>query len=175
MMLITGCNIQAALDDAIDPTYRCQTQSHLSGRINFTAAVPPSLTAPIIVQYSTDGFATAQLGQTITDNPQGLLSIPFDITTAVIAECPMTDGAVFQIRAFQDTNGDGTWESGEGAVVMMELQTAIRLTKCARSQINILMSRVSTFTSILRVANELQNTFVAPTLRGFDAGYFRPS
>ena len=78
---------------------------NLKGRVGFAQSVAIRLDAAVVIQYSTDSFATVVLGSTSQANPQGLVTIPFGI-------CAPSD-LDYQLRAFQDLNGHGTPDAGE--------------------------------------------------------------
>lgn len=79
---------------------------NIKGHINFTNAIAPTAGKNIIIQYSTDNFSTVKDSKTMY-NLQGLVTVPYSF-------CIDNDvNAV--LRAFQDDNKDGTWQSGEGA------------------------------------------------------------
>ena len=87
--------------------FNCEIQgNNVEGRIHFANGVPLESRTTILVQTSTDGFATAPEYTEHVDNLQGLISLPYDICA---------DPGSVSVRAFQDTNGNGAYDAGEPA------------------------------------------------------------
>jgi hypothetical protein len=110
--LFAACS-KEQVDNAL--TYLCTVDTEVTGRINYTGTVPPDPSAPIVIQYSTDNFATAPTALVVVTNLQGLLTFTFNASSTIAAGCPQTVGTVFKFRAFQDSNANGIWDSGEGS------------------------------------------------------------
>jgi hypothetical protein len=79
---------------------------NLKGHIDFTSAIPPSSDKRVILERSIDGGGTFAFAKNLS-NSQGLLSLSYTL-------CVDNDVNV-AVRAFQDDNGNGKWDSGEGA------------------------------------------------------------
>ncbi len=80
---------------------------YILGRVNFTDRVPPQSGVSVVIEYSSNNFTTIQ-GSTSVSNSVGLLTVPYNLGFA-------TGTADYvQFRAFADTNGNGTWDAGEG-------------------------------------------------------------
>lgn len=80
---------------------------NVHGRVNFDGAINVNSDAQVVVELSEDSFSTVKRSRTVL-NRQGLLSVPFSL-------CADSD-VPFQVRAFQDDNHNGAWDSGsEGA------------------------------------------------------------
>jgi hypothetical protein len=75
------------------------------GRINFNGPISPKPGSRIIVESSSEGFVKIQ-GRTEVNNEIGLLSVPFRLALS-------STGDVFEIRAFQDEDGNSRWTDGE--------------------------------------------------------------
>ncbi|HUP58540.1 MAG TPA: hypothetical protein VM598_13870 [Bdellovibrionota bacterium] len=76
---------------------------NLEGRITFGQGIPIRADAPLVIQYSTTSFATNGTPSTKT-NPHGLPTVPYGFCVPV---------GVYQLRAFQDLNGNGSLDAGE--------------------------------------------------------------
>ncbi len=77
---------------------------NLKGRLTYSDSLSRVPGAPIIIQWSTDNFATIA-GSRNWDNWLGLLT--FEYSACVDSEID------YQVRAIQDTNGNGQYDSGE--------------------------------------------------------------
>lgn len=83
---------------------------YFKGRINFTSQVQAQPGNTVIVQLSNDKFVTVYSSIRIR-NEAGLLTLPFEFPFpgAVSAWIGLS------VRAFQDSNGNGQWDNGEGS------------------------------------------------------------
>lgn len=80
--------------------------NNVNGRIYFPAGTPVEAGSTIVVQYSEDSFTTIEKTETVW-NLQGLVALPYSV-------CADQD-STFQVRAFQDSDGDGSYDVGEYA------------------------------------------------------------
>jgi hypothetical protein len=96
-LVTTGCGNQ--LNCAING-------DNVKGHIGFTSTITPKTTSQIVVQYSTNSFTSVSDSKNLS-NEQGLVVLPYTFCAA--------NDADIAIRAFQDDNGNGNWDSGEGA------------------------------------------------------------
>lgn len=78
---------------------------NVKGRIVFGPGAPARARANTIVETSTDGFATSGDSGTSEHNLHGFISFDYSL-------CAPND-ADFSVRAYQDENGNGTWDPGE--------------------------------------------------------------
>lgn len=76
---------------------------NLKGRVTYGAGVTVHQDANLVIQYSVSSFAT-DFSNGIKTNPQGLLTVPYGFCAP---------NGTFQLRAFQDLNGNGSLDSGE--------------------------------------------------------------
>ncbi|MGZ3697442.1 MAG: hypothetical protein ACXWP5_05015 [Bdellovibrionota bacterium] len=77
---------------------------NVKGHVLSSTAAPVRSNVNIIVEISQDTFATVA-NRAVINNAQGLISVPYTI-------CANT-GVDFKVRAYQDTNGNSAWDSGE--------------------------------------------------------------
>lgn len=87
----------------------CLTGDNVRGRVlmtSTTSGTEPRGGAKLLIQYSEDSFTSIKRTAT-SDNKQGFTSVPFSL-------CADLDRN-FQLRAFQDINGDRVWATGEAA------------------------------------------------------------
>jgi hypothetical protein len=85
----------------------CSAQGTVSGYVVFTGAVKIVKGAAIVVQYSTDNFASTSTTGTVMVNGQGMVAVPFSFQIGLCSNMTL------QLRAFQDPNFTGTWASGD--------------------------------------------------------------
>lgn len=76
---------------------------NLMGRVTFGTGVTVRADVNVVIQHSSTSFATEGTS-TVKANPQGLLTVPYGFCVA--------DGT-YQLRAFQDLNGNGSLDTGE--------------------------------------------------------------
>ena len=103
-LLATGLLASACGKGTPDKVYA----NYLTGRVNVAGTVSVQSGAPILIEYSTDGFATVS-GTLRLNNDQGLLTLPYRI------EFKSYDGDYVQLRAYQDSNKNGIWDPGEAS------------------------------------------------------------
>jgi hypothetical protein len=96
-LVITSCG--SDLDCAI-------RGNNVEGYVTFTQAYPASTTQSVTIQLSEDDFTTVTREVRVA-NTQKFLTVGYSICANA--------GTAFKVRAFQDLDTDGTWESGEGA------------------------------------------------------------
>lgn len=78
---------------------------NIEGHIIYTSAVAARAGKNVVVQYSTNSF-TGVAGSKTINNAQGFVQFPYSYCAP--------SGTNVQFRAFQDDNGDGAYQSGEG-------------------------------------------------------------
>ncbi len=78
---------------------------NLRGHVLFAEGVTIEPTAAIVVQVSTDSFATAGTTKFSVVNTNALVSVPY--------EACVDNDTTYQLRAFQDLDQDGVLEAGE--------------------------------------------------------------
>jgi hypothetical protein len=79
---------------------------NVRGHVLFGQAAQVDAGARVVVEWSKDGFGAVDGLDTI-DNAQGLVSVPYSLC--------VDNNIEVSIRAYQDENGNGAWESGEAA------------------------------------------------------------
>lgn len=104
----TTCSItfQNSPGPAASPTCT-STQGTVSGYVVFTGAVSITRGANVVVQWSTDSFATTTYTGAGVVNTQGMVAVPFGFNVTFCSSIAL------QIRAFQDPNFTGTWSAGQ--------------------------------------------------------------
>ena len=80
----------------------------LQGRVTFGKTVSVRNDVDVVIQYSQNSFSTS-IDRVQKSNPQGLLTVPYGFCAA--------EGS-YQVRAFQDLNGNGNLDSGESYGLM---------------------------------------------------------
>lgn len=80
---------------------------NVEGRINYSASVAPQAGKTLIIQYSTDSGFGSISGTASRTNDQGVLSMPYSLC--------VSEGTSYYIRAFQDSDSDGSYTAGEGS------------------------------------------------------------
>jgi hypothetical protein len=81
----------------------------VSGYVVFTGAVSIVPNSQVVVQWSTDSFASTVYTGAGVPNVQNAVAVPFGFSVQLCG--PMT----IQVRAFQDPGYTGSWASGEAA------------------------------------------------------------
>ncbi len=79
---------------------------NVRGRINFAPSVPIESRAPLVVEWSTDSFATAGISSS-KNNEHDLLTVPYTLC--------VDNNKNIQFRAYQDRNGNRQPDAGETA------------------------------------------------------------
>jgi len=101
-----GILFLTGLSAACGNTITCAIQGdNLRGHVLFAEGVEIDSDADIVVQISTDSFASAPMTKSQFHNVNGLVSVPF--------EACIDNDTSYEVRAFQDTNRDGVLDAGE--------------------------------------------------------------
>lgn len=97
--LLTGCESELNCLVAGD---------NVRGRVGYGQGITINPDTNLVIQFSTSStFASAVSTGKTQKNPHGLVTVPYSLCA--------TEGATVYFRAFQDTDGDGTLDSGEAS------------------------------------------------------------
>lgn len=114
--------------------FACGETASIKGRVVFGDRVSLTPNTPIVVQCSSDSFSTITARTTFRD-PYGLITNQYEIPN-------VPKNTDVTVRAFQDLNGNGTWDSGEpsgrydGTTNGNATHTTVRINGCASCTID---------------------------------------
>jgi len=101
-LLASGCGAASAVNCAI-------YGNNFIGHVVYSELVPLQAGTNVLAEYSSDNFLTLGIlgvnGQSSSNNQQGMVVIPFSLC--------IPESTNLNVRAFVDTNGNGTWDIGE--------------------------------------------------------------
>ncbi len=109
-----GCAIRYSPKQNKVPRYA----SFVAGRINFATGVSPATSTKILIETSEDNFATIKGVLDGPTNDLGLVSFPFHVPinptpSPIPSPNPTYPPLYYNVRAYQDTNGNRTYDVGE--------------------------------------------------------------
>ena len=85
-----------------------QCSSVVSGYVLYANGTRPTQNADVVIEWSTDSFATVtHSGQTV-NNAQGFVAVPFSFD----ATYSCTSVPSFQVRALESPDHTGVWKTG---------------------------------------------------------------
>jgi len=77
---------------------------NLKGRIDYSSEVDLEKDSTLVIEWSSESFATIDDSKTL-QNIHGLVTVPYSACLELDSD--------YQVRVFQDTNGNGTLDTGE--------------------------------------------------------------
>ena len=102
----TTCSITFANSPGAAPSCT-PTTGTVSGYVIFGGAVSIARGGTVVIQWSTDSFATTIYTGAGVVNTQGMLAVPFGFSVNICGTLS------FQLRAFQDPGVSGVWTTGD--------------------------------------------------------------